>query len=158
MNLLTIIIGIIIILYLINGARTGLVDEVVHIISTILGLLVIFILAKGIGNFVQKSYENVLIALILLVVIRIINRIIKLITDSLELASKLPVINWMNHLLGAILGIFRACCLIWILFIVFGVINFMNINEWIQTQVAQNIILSTIYKTNIFVPLLKMLQ
>lgn len=158
MNILAIILGIIILLYCINGCRKGLIDGINHIIAFALGILVISILIKGIGNFIQKSYLNVLIALILLVVIRIINRILKLIVDSLELASKLPIVNAANHVFGIAIGFIRALCFCWIIFILIGYVGVPFVNEWIQAQVSQNIFVSVIYKTNIFVRLLLMIQ
>ena len=158
MNLLTIIAAVILIWFAILGIKKGFVEGLGTILSYIIAIMVIYIVVKGIGNFAQKSYLNVLIALILLVAIRIINRVIKLIIDSLKLAVKLPIVSWLNHLLGIILGLFRGCLLIWLLFIIIGYFNIIGINAWIVDQVTQNVFLTTIYKTNLFVTLLKLIQ
>ena len=155
---LTIIAIAIILLFAINGAKKGLIDGIVHLISYIVAIAVIFIIAKGIGNFLQKSYINVIVALILLVSIRIIDRVLKLITDSLELAAKLPVLNFTNHVLGFAFGTIRGLLFTWILFLLVGYFNIENVNNWISAQVGQNILISTIYKTNMIVPLLLMIQ
>ena len=157
-NILAWIVGIIVILYCIEGVRKGLVDGIVHVVSNILGIFVIVVIAKGVGNFLQGSYVNVLIALILLVAIRIINKVLKLILDSLKLASKLPIVSWANHVVGILLGFVRAIMFVWIVFILFGYFHIPYVSDWIIDQVSQSVILTLIYKTNLFVPLLLSLQ
>lgn len=158
MNILTGIVGLILVLFCIDGVKKGLVDGLVHLASYILGVIVIVVLVKGVGNFLQGSYLNVLIALILLVAVRLINRVIKLILDSLKIASKLPIVSWANHLLGIILGMIRGILIIWFLFILIGYFDFFHVNTWIMDQVSQSVFLTSIYKTNLFVPLLLSLQ
>lgn len=157
MNILSIIVAAILIFFAVKGIKKGFIEGLGTIISYILAILVIYIIAKAIGNFAQKSYLNVLIALILLMAVRIFNRIIKLILDSLKIASKLPIVNWLNHLLGVLLGLFRGCLFIWILFIIIGYFKFAGMNDWLLNQVSQNVFITTIYKTNIFVQLLKLI-
>ena len=158
MNILAGIVAIVFILYCVEGIRKGLVDGLVHIVSNILGLIVIVVIAKGVGNFLQGSYLNVIIALILLFAISIINKVLKLILDSLKIASKLPVVSWVNHLVGIVLGFVRALMFVWFVFILFGYIQVPVISDWIMTQVSQSEFLTVIYKTNLFVPFLLSLQ
>lgn len=66
----------------VKGFRKGLVEGVVRITSYVIGIIVLIVLVKGIGSFIQGSILNVLMALILLVVIRLLHRIIKLLLDS----------------------------------------------------------------------------
>ena len=54
------------------GWKRGLLESIIRIISCILGILVIVVVAKGIGSFIQKSYVQVIMALILLILIRYI--------------------------------------------------------------------------------------
>ena len=79
----------------VKGFRKGLVEGVVRITSYVIGIIVLIVLVKGIGSFIQGSILNVLMALILLVVIRLLHRIIKLLLDSCRLVSRLPVVKWL---------------------------------------------------------------
>ena len=111
----------------VKGFRKGLVEGVVRITSYMIGIIVLIVLVKGIGSFIQGSILNVLMALILLVVIRLLHRIIKLLLDSCRLVSRLPVVKWLDRLGGTLLGIAQMVCLIWALFILFGYFNKLRI-------------------------------
>lgn len=154
-NIVFIISILICVSYSIEGFKKGLVRGMTKIISYILGIMVLGIMLKGIGNIVQKSWVNVLMALILLALVRIIHRILKLILDSCKLVSKLPVIKWFDKTAGIVLGFAQATCLIWLLFIIFGYFDFMNINQWILHQVEQSTFLKIIYHNNLIIRILQ---
>lgn len=137
------------------GAHRGLLESVIRIISCILGILVLVIIAKGIGSFIQGSFLSVVMAVILLTVIRIIHKVIKLILESLKLVRALPAGKLVDRLAGMALGLIEALIVIWVLFILIGSFNLHNLNAWINEQVSQSRFLSLIYDTNYIVMLLR---
>ena len=142
---------IVIVSMLIGGAvgfKRGLIEGIMRLVTTLLGIIVLVILAKGIGNFLQGSYINVLMAFILLAVLRIFHRIGKLILDSCKLVSKLPVIHSLDKVAGMILGFVEAIIFIWLVFLFVAVMNPFGIQEWLMEQVNQSVFLSLLYKTN----------
>lgn len=130
------------------GFKRGLIEGIMRLVTTLLGIIVLVILAKGIGNFLQGSYINVLMAFILLAVLRIFHRIGKLILDSCKLVSKLPVIHSLDKVAGMILGFVEAIIFIWLVFLFIAVMNPFGIQEWLMEQVNQSVFLSLLYKTN----------
>ena len=154
MNILTGIVLLILLLYCIIGIKQGLIDGIRHIISYVLGIIVLFVIAKGIGNFAQKSYINVLLALILLAAIRVIDHLLKLLIDSVALVSKLPILNSVNHLTGIAVGLFRGLCLIWILFLAVGYFDLEIASEWINAQVESSVFLQIVYYSNLIAKIL----
>lgn len=154
-NIVFIIALMILVAYSIDGFRKGLVKGIMCVVSYVLGIVVLGILIKGAGNVMQKSWMNVLMALILLALIRVIYRVLKLILDSCRLVSKLPVIKWVDKTAGIFLGMAQGVCLIWILFILFGCFDFMNLNTWIMSQVAESSLLKLLYHSNYIVHLLQ---
>lgn len=155
------IVWIITVLLLITGAvkgfRKGLVEGVIRITSYAIGIVVLIILAKGIGSFIQGSVLNVLMALILLVVIRLLHRIIKLLLDSCRLVSRLPVVKWLDRLGGTLLGIAQMVCLIWALFILLGYFDILHLNGWILEMVNQSRLLGLLYHTNYIIRLMQIM-
>lgn len=141
----------------VKGFRKGLVEGVVRITSYVIGIIVLIVLAKGIGSFIQGSILNVLMALILLVVIRLLHRIIKLLLDSCRLVSRLPVVKWLDRLGGTLLGIAQMVCLIWALFIMFGYFDILHLNGWILEMVNQSRLLSLLYHTNYIIRLMQVM-
>ena len=141
----------------VKGFRKGLVEGVVRITSYVIGIIVLNVLVKGIASFIQGSILNVLMALILLVVIRLLHRIIKLLLDSCRLVSRLPVVKWLDRLGGTLLGIAQMVCLIWALFILFGYFDILHLNGWILEMVNQSRLLSLLYHTNYIIRLMQVM-
>lgn len=137
------------------GWRRGFLESVVRIVSCILGILVVVIIAKGVGNFIQGSFLSVLMALILLVAVRIIHKVIKLLVDSLKLVRALPLGRQVDKFVGAAIGFVEAVFVIWILFLLIGSFDPLHLSAWINEQVAENRFLRLLYYSNYIVVLLK---
>lgn len=137
------------------GWKRGLLESIIRIVSCVLGILVLIILAKGIGSFAQKSYINVLMAVILLLAIRIIHKIVQFLIDTFKLVRALPVGKLADKIAGMALGIVEAVFLIWLIFLVMGSFNVMGLNTWLIGQVAQSRFLTTLYYSNYIVELLR---
>lgn len=144
-NLLFIIVVLILIIGAVWGWKRGLLESVIRIVSCILGILVIVVVAKGIGNFIQKSYVQVIMALILLILIRYIHKIVKFLTDTFRLVRAVPVGKLVDKLAGAVLGLAEAVIVIWLAFLLIGVFDVMGINTWVIEQVGQSRFLTMLY-------------
>lgn len=136
------------------GWKKGLLDGAIRIISCVLGIIVLVILAKGIGSFVQGSYINVLMAAILLVAIHIIHKMVRFLIDTFKLVRAIPFGRLADRITGAALGLVEAVFLIWLVFLVVGSFNLLGINSWLIGQVAQSRFLTTLYYSNCLVELL----
>ena len=154
-NILLIIVAVILAVGTICGYRRGFLESTIRIVSCVLGILVVIIVAKGVGNFIQGSFFSVLMALILLVAIRIIYKIVKLLIDSLKLVRALPAGRLVDRLIGAAMGLAEAVFVIWVLFILIGSFDPLHLSAWINEQVAESRFLSLLYYSNYIVMLLK---
>ena len=154
-NILWIVVVVSMVIGAIKGFKRGLVESVMRLLTSLLGIVVLVVLAKGIGNFLQKSYVNVLMALILLVILNIFHKIGKLILDSCKLVSRLPVIHSLDKIAGILIGLAEVVVFIWLVFIFVGVMNPLGIQDWIVEQVNESVFLSILYRTNGLVMLLK---
>ena len=94
-------------------------------------------------------------ALILLAAIRMIYRIVRLVTDSLKLVRALPVGRLADKIAGAALGLVESVAVIWLAFILIGSFDWFHLNTWIQEQVAESKLLTLLYFSNYIVVLLK---
>ncbi len=154
-NILWIVVVVSMLIGAIKGFKRGLVESVMRLLTSLLGIVVLVVLAKGIGNFLQKSYVNVLMALILLMILNIFHKIGKLILDSCKLVSRLPVIHSLDKIAGILIGLAEVVVFIWLVFIFVGVMNPLGIQDWIMEQVNESAFLSILYRTNGLVMLLK---
>ena len=154
-NLVWIIAVVFLLISAITGFKRGLVESTMRLVASILGIIVLVVLAKGVGSFIQGSYINVLMALILLTVLHILHRLGKLILDSCKLVSKLPVIHSLDKIAGIFLGLAEAILFIWLVFLFVGVMNPFGIQEWLMEQVQESTLLTILYRTNYLLMLLK---
>ena len=109
-NILFIIVIAILGIGVIWGWKRGFLESVIRIISCILGILVLIVVAKGIGghrigSFMQKSYVQVVMAFALLAAIRLIHKIMRFLTDSFKLVRAIPIGKLADKFAGAALGL-----------------------------------------------------
>ena len=154
-NILFVIVVFILLTGAVWGWKRGLLEGVIRIISCILGILVIVILAKGIGSFIQKSYVQVLMALILLVLIQVISKIVKFMTDTFKLVRAIPIGKLADKLAGAVFGLAESVFVIWLIFLLIGVFDVMDLKTWVIQQVGQSRFLTLIYYSNYLIELLR---
>lgn len=137
------------------GWKRGLLESVIRIISCILGILVVVVVAKGIGSFMQKRYMQVIMALALLVLIQVIHKVVRFLTETFKLVRAIPVGKLADKLAGAVLGLAESVFVIWLVFLLVGVFDVMDLNKWVTGQVEQSRFLTLIYYSNYLIELLK---
>lgn len=154
-NILWMIVVVSIVIGTIAGFKRGFVESTMRLVTSLLGIVVLVVLAKGVGSFLKGSYLNVLMALILLAVLRIFHRVGKLILDSCKLVSKLPMVHSLDKIAGMVLGLAEAVAFIWLAFILIGVMNPFGIQEMVMAQVYESSLLTLLYRTNGLILFLK---
>lgn len=155
MNILFIIVASILVIGAVRGWKRGLLESVIRIISCILGIFVLVVAAKGVGNFIQKSYVKVIMAVILLLAIRMIHRAVKFLTDTFRLVRAIPVGKLADKLAGAVLGLAEAVIVIWLMFLIIGIFDIMGLKVWMIEQVSESSFLTMLYYSNYLIELLK---
>lgn len=144
-NILFVIVVLMLLIGAVWGWKRGLLDSVIRIISCILGILVIVVMAKGVGSFIQKSYIQVIMALLLLVLIQIIHKVVRFLTDTFKLVRAIPVGRLVDKLAGGVLGLVEAVLVTWLIFLLIGVFDVLGLNTWVMQQVEQSRFLTMIY-------------
>lgn len=157
MNILWCIVVLILVAGCLQGFKRGLVEGIIRIISWIFGILVLVILAKGIASFIKGSLFNVSIAIVLLIVIRMIYKLIKLLTDSCKMVKEIPVIHWLDKIAGIIIGLAESVFYIWIVFLIIGYFDFLNLGGWMLQQVQKSTLLTFLYQTNYLIQFMRMI-
>ena len=146
------ILGIIVILAFVAGAidgyKKGLVEGIIRIVSTVIGVGVLIILVNGIGNFMEKSYVKVGLALLLLIVVNVIHRVIKLILDSLKLVAKLPIVSWLNKMAGLLFGAAQMLFTVWVLLTLISILQIPEVDAWVYPQIESSRLLTWLYENN----------
>ena len=71
------------------------------------------------------------------------------------LVRAVPVGKLVDKLAGAVLGLAEALFVVWLVFLLIGVFDVMDINAWVVEQVAKSHFLTVIYYSNYLIELLR---
>ncbi|MBN2461182.1 MAG: CvpA family protein [Candidatus Cloacimonetes bacterium] len=147
MNVLDIIFGVILLLFLLNGIRKGLVSSLIHLLGLVLAVVLIsktghLVKAGLMDKFNMSEILAVIIAYVLIfLVIMIITRIaIKLVNRMVQFLN----LMWLNRLLG---GIFSLFCGVLIIAILIILANISPFEKEIREFTSASYIISTIRTT-----------
>lgn len=110
-----IIVALIFIWRITTGFKKGMVQEIVSLIAMVVaGVCVVLILA-AIGSYIDKEIGQVIQMVLVLAVVCLVYRLIHILFTSLELIAKLPVISWVDKLLGTAIGFAEAVVIVGLL-------------------------------------------
>ena len=147
-NILLIIVAMAVILKVLDGYKKGMVKEIISLVSLAILCVVIALLAGGINSYHDGKIFNVIIALILLGIIGIAHHLLGVVFFSAKLISKLPVVNFLNKLLGVVFGVFEVILLLWTVYTFVMMLDMGAIGQVILSYTEESKILSFIYRHN----------
>lgn len=97
------------------GFRKGMVQEIIPLIAmAVAGFCVILILG-AVGSYLNREIGKSVEMAVVLFVVCLVYRLLQVLFTSLELISRLPVIKWMDKLLGIVVGLAEAGLLVGLL-------------------------------------------
>ncbi len=98
--------------------------------------------------FAMRLASVIYQCLIHIIVFIVVYIIVKILTGTLNLIGRLPVIHTLNNLGGCALGVAEGCVIIWLLFTVAAVCTNMQWAVWMNTQIAESSFLQWIQEHN----------
>ena len=97
------------------GFRKGMVQEIISLIAmAVAGFCVILILG-AVGSYLNREIGKSVEMAVVLFVVCLVYRLIQVLFTSLELISRLPVLKWLDKLLGIVVGLAEAGLLVGLL-------------------------------------------
>lgn len=107
-----IIIALIFIWRMTVGFRKGMVQEIISLIAMAVAGVCVLLIFGAIGSYLSREIGKVVQMVIVLLVVCAVYRLIHVLFTSLELISKLPVIKWLDKLLGIVIGAGEAALIV----------------------------------------------
>lgn len=107
-----IIIALIFIWRMTVGFRKGMVQEIISLIAMAVAGVCVLLIFGAIGSYLNREIGKVVQMVIVLLVVCAVYRLIHILFTSLELISKLPVIKWLDKLLGIVIGAGEAALIV----------------------------------------------
>lgn len=137
------------------GWKRGLIEGIVRIISSILGVVVLLVIAQGIYRYTKGNMVSIVITILILAIIGFIQKFVKFITNTFKLVRAIPIGKLADRLAGAVFGAAEVLCIIWVVFILIGSFDLFGLKQWLLEQIAQSKFLQTIYDTNYLIVFLQ---
>lgn len=155
MNILLIVTIILLILKIKDGYKRGMVKEIISFVSLIILCVVLALLANGVSSYFDKKYINVALVIILLLVIAVVHHLLGILFFSAKLVVKLPVVSWVDKLLGVVTGILETILILWTIYTFVMLMDLGVIGSQIVAYTKENSILLWFYENNYLAYLLQ---
>lgn len=148
MNILIVILAALVIWRGWRGMKTGLVDELMKLLSLVISL---FILSLGILLYTsvkESDTKNIVLSVIMIVLTGIAARLVNLVMKSLSTIAHLPIINILNSLLGIAIGVAEVVVVLWIVYVVIANFDTGEFGRLMMEWTLQSEVLYKIYEMN----------
>lgn len=148
LNFLMIIVIILALFKAVDGYKKGMVKEIISLVSMAVLCAVAALIAGGISSYNNGRIFNVIVAAILLLLVLIVHQLLKVVFFSAKLLSKLPVVNFVNKLLGMVFGVFEVVLFLWTVYTLVMMMELGAIEQMIVSYTQESKVLTWIYKYN----------
>ncbi len=148
MNLLVIIFIAFALWRALRGFKNGFAKEVNSLVSLFMALVVLSMALLLFASVMEKNTKTIIISVVLLVAVSMVYRLIGVLMKSLETIAKLPVINFINKLLGIGAGALEVLAVFWIIYVIIGSFPTGQFGEKVMEWTHQSTILINIYNKN----------
>ena len=103
-----IIIALIFIWRMVVGFKKGMVQELISLVAmAVAGVCVVLILG-AIGSYLDKEIAQVVKMVAVLLAVCLVYRLVNVLFTSLQLIAKLPIVRWLDKVLGLAVGFAEA--------------------------------------------------
>ena len=107
-----IVIALIFIWRMAVGFKRGIVKEFISLVAMAVAGVCVMLILSAVGSYMDKEIGNVIQMVVVLAVVCIVYRIVSVLLTSLKLIAKLPVIKWLDKILGLVLGFVEAAIIV----------------------------------------------
>ena len=157
MNLLLICAVILLIFNIVSGYKRGMVRQVISLVSLIILCTVAVLIAHGLSSYYEGKILNVITVVLLLVLLGIARHFLGAVFFSAKMISKLPVVHWLDKLLGIVSGALETVLILWTLFTFTMMMDLGMIGQLILNYTAESSILLWFYQHNYLADLVEQL-
>ncbi len=148
MNLLFVIVMIVMFFNIVSGYKKGMVREIISLISLIVMCVVVALIGNGLNSYFDGEIANVIIAVLLLCLVGIVHHLLGVVFFSAKVISKLPIVSWIDKLLGMLFGIVETILILWTIYAFIMMLDMGVIGQQILVYTRENQILTWLYENN----------
>ena len=134
----------------IRGYKKGMAKELSGLVALFAAFVVLALGLMLVSSFKQGEMTNTLYSVILLVVFGLAYGIVKIILRSAKAVSSLPIIHFLDSVLGIAVGLCKAILVIWVVFMLCANNYLGEVSTYVQQDIAGNTFLKLLYEFNFF--------
>ena len=131
-----------------RGYKNGFAEEIYRLISLVAALFVLALLLMAVSSFRADDMKNGIISVILLIITGIVLHLFGIIMKSLKAIAKLPIISFLNSLLGLAAGIAEVIVGAWIMYCIIHAFPTGEFGARIMTWTQESEWLMKLYEAN----------
>ncbi len=147
-NILVIIVAIIMMCSIAEGYKKGMVREIISFVSLIIMCVVVALIGSALNSYFDGEIFNVIVMILLLCLVGIVRHLLGVVFFSAKVISKLPIVSWVDKLLGIVVGALETVLILWTIFIFIMMLNLGAIGQIILDYTQESQILSWLYQHN----------
>lgn len=132
----------------VDGYRKGMVKEIVSLVSLVVLCVVAALLAYGATSYNDGRIFNVVVIVVLLLILITVHRLLSVVFFSAKLATMLPVVHFVDKLLGVVFGVFEIVLLLWTLYAFLMMMDAGALRQAVLSYTRENAVLTWIYEHN----------
>ena len=125
-----------------------MVREIISLISLIVMCVVVALIGNGLNSYFDGEIANVIIAVLLLCLVGIVHHLLGVVFFSAKVISRLPVVSWIDKLLGMLFGIVETILILWTIYAFIMMLDMGMIGQQILVYTRENQILTWLYENN----------
>jgi len=148
LNILLIIVVVAAVCKMVDGYKKGVVKEIISLVSLVVLCVVAALIAYGVSNYFDGRFLNVAVAVVLLSVLGIVHHLLSLVFFSAKMVVKLPVISFLDKLLGIAFGVVEVVLLLWTVYAFIMILDVGAIGQVILSYTEDSSLLLWLYRNN----------
>lgn len=156
MNLLLIVFALLFLVKVVLGYKVGIVKEVIMLVTVLIASVTVGLIANGLNSYTEGHVLNIIIVVVLLSLLGSVQLLLKPLFFSAKLIVKLPIVSWVDKLLGGLLGILESFVIIWAVYFFVMIMDLGPIGTYILEATSENAALRWLFEHNFLVVLLQM--
>lgn len=148
LNLMMLIVLIVLICSMVDGYKKGMVREIISFVSLIITCVVVVLLGNALTSYFEGNIINVIIMVLLLCLIGIVRHLLGVVFFSAKVISKLPIVSWVDKLLGIVVGILETVLILWTIYTFIMLMDLGMIGQQILEYTEESQILTWLFENN----------
>lgn len=136
---------------IVHGYKKGMTKEISGLAALFAGLFVVAIALMLTASFAAGEMTNIVYSVILLILFGAAYGIVKFLLRSAKAVSNLPILHFLDCLVGSVIGILKSIVIVWIVFLLCENNLLGEVTEYIRSDIVESTILKLLYEYNFFI-------